>query len=206
MKVTNIKKYILGLCALVYMLVAHPSNAIGWAIGPSLGITGFYSSFGSKQTTQKTTIHNFALQMGGFASLDFWLLYAKLDGLFVLDWHKLPHKLDRNHFKHITLPLTIGVPLFGLLRPHIGFIFRIPLTGLDDGDLRGNHLIESYRKKINGYLLGLGIDLGPLLIDGSWEFAHLSVARKFISAALSGGDKPYRPQQITLRIGCNLLG
>ncbi|MCT4697160.1 MAG: hypothetical protein V3581_03680 [Candidatus Cardinium sp.] len=206
MKVTNIKKYILGLWTLVYMLMAHPSKAVGWAVGPCLGITGFYSSLSSKQTTKKTTIHNLALQMGGFTSLDLWLLYAKLDAVFVLDWHKLPHKFDRNYFKHITLPLTIGLPLFGLLRPHIGCIFRIPLAGLDDADLTGNHLIESYRKKINSYLLGLGIDLGTILIDISWEFAQLSVARKFISATLLDGDKPYRPQQITLRIGYNLLG
>lgn len=204
MKVINIRKCILSFFA--YSLVAHPLYAIGLATGPSLGIAGFHTSFDLKQQLQKTSMDNLALQMGWFAKLDVWLLYAKLDALVVLDWRKLPNKLNRDHLKYITLPLTIGLPLFNLFRPHIGLVFRLPLTGVDNMRFKGNHLIESYREKINGYVLGLGIDLGNILIDIYWEFARSSVTRKSISDALVDGHKQYRPKQLTLRVGYNLLG
>ncbi|WP_342265396.1 hypothetical protein [Cardinium endosymbiont of Philonthus spinipes] len=204
MKVINIKKCMLPF--LGYFLVLDASHAIGLATGPSLGIAGFHTSFNSKQQLQKTSINNLALQIGGFAKLDVWLVYAKLDAFFVLDWRKLPHKLNRDHFQYITLPLTLGVPLFSLFRPHVGLIFRVPLSGLDDSSFTGNKLIASYKEKINGYILGLGIDLGNIVMDICWEFARLSIDRSSISADLMDGNKAYRPKQLTLRVGYDLLG
>lgn len=203
-KVVNLVKCILVFC--IHSLVAHSSHALGFATGPSLGAAGFHTSFDLKQQFKKTSTNNLALQIGWFAKLDLWLLYAKLDALFVLDWRKLPNKLDRDHFKHITLPLTIGFPIFSLLRPHIGIVFHLPLDDLDDTRFKGNRLIENYRKKINGCILGLGIDLSSVLIDIYLEFARLSVAKKFISSTPADGDKQYRPKQFTLRVGYNLLG
>ena len=204
MKAISIRKYILGFFA--YVLIAHPSSAIGLATGPSVGIAGFCTSFDTTQPLKKIATDNMALRIGWFAKLDLWLLYAKLDPSFVFDWRKLPNQLDREHFKYITLPFTIGVPCFGLLRPHIGLIFRINLDDLNDTKFKDNRFIESCRKKINGYILGLGIDLGKLLVDINFEFARLSVARKFISSALLNSDKEYRPKQFALRASYNLLG
>ncbi|CAH2559940.1 hypothetical protein [Cardinium endosymbiont of Oedothorax gibbosus] len=203
MKVINIRKSIPVFFA--YFLVAHPSRAVGLTTGPSLGIAGFHTSFDLKLQRQKISTDNMALQVGCFAKLDVWLLYARLDALFVLDWRKLPNKSKRHHFKSITLPLTIGLPLFDLFRPHIGLVFRLPI-GVDDARFKGNCLIKSYKEKINGYILGLGIDLGNILMDVYWEFARSPVARKSISDALIDGHKQYRPGQLTLRVGYNLLG
>ncbi|WP_419241210.1 hypothetical protein [Cardinium endosymbiont of Nabis limbatus] len=204
MKRFNIIKAILAFfgCA----LLTHPSNAVGLATGPSFGLAGFRTHFDAQDPFKKVSIHNAALQIGWFAKLDIWLLYGKLDGLFILDWHKLPNKLTCNHFKSITLPLTIGIPILGILRPHIGLIFRIPWSDLDDPSLQGNHLIECYSKKINGYIIGLGLDLGHFLIDIYCKLGSSTIARKSIEATLLQGNKTYRPKEFTLRVGYNLLG
>ncbi|TSJ80785.1 MAG: hypothetical protein NMK33_05045 [Candidatus Cardinium sp.] len=203
MKVINIIKYTLACFA----YFPHSSSAIGPATGPSLGISGFHTHFDSKHPLEKkVTIGNLALQMGWFVKLDLGLLYAKLDGLFVLDWHRLPHTLQRDHFQYLTLPLTVGMPVLSIFRPHIGLVFRVPLYGLDHTSHQGNELIERYKEKINGYILGLGIDISNLIIDIHWEFAQSSLTRNAISDTLVDGHKEHRPQQLTLKIGYNLLG
>jgi len=196
----NIKKYIAAFFFLAYTSVAYPSKAVGLATGPSLGIAGFYSGLNLKKSNLKTSIDNIALHIGWFAQLDLWLLYAKLDGWFVLDWHRLLN--DRNDFKYIQAPFTIGMSVFNVFRPHIGLIFRIPLGQL--WELNRNQLIESYKKKINGYILGIGIALSHFLIDIDFELGRSSLAKRSISANLVDGD--YRPKQLTLKIHYNLLG
>lgn len=203
-KAMNIKKSIRAFFFLAYISVAYPSNAVGLATGPSLGIAGFYTAFNLKKENLKTSIDNIALHVGWFAQLDLWLLYAKLDGLFVLDWHTLLN--DRNAFKYIQAPFTIGMPVFNVFRPHIGVIFRIPWDQLYDSEFKSNQLIESYKKKINGYILGMGIALGHFLIDIDFELGRSSLAKKSIRAELADGDEDYRPKQLALKIHYNLLG
>ncbi|WP_243017968.1 MULTISPECIES: hypothetical protein [Candidatus Cardinium] len=206
MKLISIKKSILGPLFLAYALIPNPSRAIGIATGPSLGIAGFYSSFDTSASSKKIDTKNLALQVGWFAKLDLWLLYAKLAPCFVLDWHKLPNQLNRAHFRYITVPFTIGMPFLGWLRPHIGLIFRIPLNSLDDTKLQGNNLIANYSKKINGYIVGIGIDLANVLIDICWQFAWSAIDRKSISNDLLYGLKKHRPKQLALKVSYNLLG
>ncbi|MGI2298828.1 hypothetical protein ACRRVB_03500 [Candidatus Cardinium hertigii] len=201
----NLKKYMLGFFFLAYTSVAYPSKAVGLATGPSLGIAGFYTTLNLKKTSLKTSIDNIALQIGWFAQLDLWVLYAKLDGWFVLDSYKLLNKSDRNYLKYIQAPLTIGIPIFNLFRPHIGLIFRMPV-GENDGEFKGNQLIEIYKEKINGYILGIGIVLGHFLIDIDFELGRSSLAKKSISPELTNGDEKYRPKQLALKIHYNLLG
>lgn len=185
----------------------YPSSAVGLATGPSLGIAGFYTTLNLKEENLKTTTDNLALQIGWFAQLDLWLLYAKLDGLFVLDWHTLPNKPDRNCFKYIQAPLTIGMPVFNVFRPHIGLIFRIPLGELyNNTEFKGNELIESYKKKINGYILGIGVALGHFLIDIDFELGQSSLIKNCISSGVADGDGSYRSKQLALKIHYNLLG
>lgn len=205
MKVINVRKYILGFSFLAYTLLVHPSKAIGLATGPCVGISGFYTNFNG-QPAQPVSMENLALQMGWFAKLDLWLLYAKVDGLLVLDWHKFPNQLDRHYLPSITMPCTIGVPVFSLLRPHIGLVFRIPLYDLHDAKFKDHELIKRYANHINGYILGLGIDLSCFLIDIYCEFGRSTVTRKSIDTTLVDGNKSYRPKQVVLRLHYNLLG
>ncbi len=204
-KIVAGRKWIVSFSFLAYTFMPYTSKAIGLATGPSFGMGGFYTSFESKKLSQKISISNVACQMGWFTKLDLGLLYVKLDGLFVLNWRKLPDALDRKCFKDITLPITIGVPFFGLLRPHIGLVFLIPLNSLDRTCFQCNALIERYREKINGYILGFGIDLGKVLIDVCYEFAWSTVTRKSISPDLLEHHKDYRPKKINLRVGYNLF-
>ncbi|MGI2299803.1 hypothetical protein [Candidatus Cardinium hertigii] len=201
----KIRKSILAFFFLAYTSVAYPSSAVGLATGPSLGIAGFYTTF--KEKNLKISIDNLALQIGWFAQLDLWLLYAKLDGLFVLDWYRLPNTEDSNCFKYIQAPLTIGMPVFNIFRPHIGLIFRIPLGELYKNEkFKANKLIESYKKKINGYTLGIGIALGDFLIDIDFELGQSRLDKKSISSRLADRDRGYRPKQLALKIHYNLLG
>lgn len=202
MKLINVKKCIL-ICLATVLSVAHRSQAIGLAVGPSVGLTGLYSSLDSpNQNTY--SISNTALQLGLFTKLDIWLLYAKIDPMFVLDWRHVPNNINTHLFKHITMPVTIGVPLFGMLRPHIGIIFRIPFE--DKTSFQGNSLIEKYREKVNSYLFGLGIDIGNFIVDLSLERAFSSITIESIDPLLSGNKESYTPKQFALRVGYNLLG
>lgn len=184
MAAISIKKCILGFFFLTYAFVTHPLNAVGLATGPSLGIAGFYPSFNAKPLPQKTCLNNLAFQVGWFAKLDIWLLYAQLNTLLILDLHKLSNNLDYNHFKY-AMPFTVGTSVFSLFCPHMGLIFK---------------------QNIHSYILGLGVDLGHFLMDIDWEFGQSTVARKSINAILVNGDRQYRPGQLILRAHYNLLG
>jgi hypothetical protein len=198
----SVKKYMLGFC-LASLAAVQPSSAIGVAVGPSLGLAGYYASFDA-QDKHKVVIGNYALQVGGFMKLDLWLLYAKVDPLFVLDWRRLPNKVDKDCFKNITIPITIGVPLFSLLRPHVGVVVRMHLSS--DNQFKGNAIIEKYKEKINSWLFGIGVDLGNFLLDLDFEWGMSSITRKSVDPLLLDGDKDYTPKQFALKIGYNLLG
>lgn len=183
MQAISIKKSILGFFFLTYVLVTHPLSAVGLATGPSLGIVGFYTSFNSKPLPQKTSMDNLAFQVGWFAKLDLWLLYAQLNTLLILDWHKLFNNLDYSKY---VIPFTVGTSVFSLFRPHMGLIFK---------------------QKINkSYVLGLGVDLGRFLMDIDWELGRSIIARKSTNAILVDGGRQCRPGQLILRIHYNLLG
>ncbi|WP_339044466.1 hypothetical protein [Cardinium endosymbiont of Tipula unca] len=201
----SIKKHILSLFFIVFYFVAHPSKAIGIATGPSLGVAGYYASFDSI-TPGKTnvTISNRAIQLGGFAKLDLALFYARLDALIGLNWHHLPHHVDSKCLKHLTVPVTIGVSLFDTIRPHLGIVFHASFS--DDEQSNQITLIETYKKKIQGYLFGVGLDLGNFLIDLDFQAAFSTLPRKSIDPLLVDGDKDYTPKQFVLKVGYNLLG
>lgn len=202
----SIKKYILSLFFAAFYFVAHPSKAIGITTGPSLGVAGYYAGFDSTNPGKTPiTSSNRAFQLGWFAKLDLALFYARLDTLVVLDWHNLPHHVDAKFLKHFTAPVTIGVSLFDIIRPHLGVVFQTSF--LDDKGSSQIALIEAYRRnEANGYLVGIGLDLGNFLIDLDFQGAFSPLSRKSIDPLLIDGDKDYTPKQFVLKVGYNLLG
>ncbi|ROT47125.1 hypothetical protein [Candidatus Cardinium hertigii] len=189
MKRISVRK---GILFCLSFLLTHPSKAIGFAAGPSLGAAGYYVNDPEKYSV---ALHNFAVQIGLFAKLDLWLLYAKLDPLFVLDWNNISPSHTVYCSKYISAPMTVGVSLFDLLRPHAGLVFLIDLT---ENKFK---IIKNARKEEKNnwfYLLGIGVDLGNFLIDLDWEYGVSS------NQQISKGS--YRPKQFALRVGYNLLG
>jgi hypothetical protein len=131
-------------------------------------------------------------------------LYLKPDLLVVSDWIKLSDKAEKETFKSLTIPVSIGVPILGVLRPHVGLIFKVPF-GV--GTIPNNEKLSTlYNKKLNGYLVGVGVDLSSILIDLDFESTISFVSRKSIHTLLVDSDEKYRPKKWSLRVGYNLLG
>lgn len=201
----SIKKYTLSLFFAAFYFVTHPSKAVGIATGPSLGVAGYYAGFDATDSGKAPiTISNRAFQLGWFAKLDLALFYARLDTLVVLDWHNLPHHVDAKFLKHFTVPVTIGVSLFDIIRPHLGVVFQTSFS--DNEGSNQTALIEAYRNKANGYLVGIGLDFCNFLIDLDFQGTFSVLPRKSIDPLLVDGDKDYTPKQFVLKVGYNLLG
>lgn len=167
---------------------------------------GGSATFESKRLLEKISKKHLAFQLGWSATLDIWLLYTRLDAFFVFYSHKLPGQVDREHFKYVSLPFTVGWPILSFLRPHAGLAFRIPLGSINDTKFKDNGIIQSCKEKLNGYILGCGIDVGSILIDIYLEFASRLVDRKNMSTYIQHGEKQYRDKTIGIKVCYNLLG
>lgn len=184
------------VCCLFMWFITHDTKAIGLAVGPSLGIAGFYTSMDGQHV-----ISNRAIQLGGFAKLDLALFSLQATPLFVWDRRRVTTKIDRHSFTRFTCPITAGLSL-SLLRLYGGIIFSFSLS--DDAQFQGMDLVQLYRKKVNGWLFGIGVDLGNFVIDLAFERSFSSVKREKIDTILTAGS--HTPKQFSLRVGYNLLG
>ncbi|WP_133281840.1 hypothetical protein [Cardinium endosymbiont of Culicoides punctatus] len=195
----NIKKCIASIFLIAFYCTSHPSKALGVAAGPSVGIAGFYSSFDANiPGKDKITISNCAVPIGMFLMLDAFL-YIRFDILFVPDWYKLPNDRDAKFFKHITVPITLGISLLDTIRPHCGIIFQ--KSFLDDDLSNKINFVKEYKEHATGYLLGVGLDLGNFLIDLDFKGSFSSIPKSNINHL-----EDYNPKQIILKVGYNLVG
>jgi hypothetical protein len=139
-------------------------------------------------------------QIGGFAKVDVGLFYVKSDILFAVNRLKLSDRLSATYFQNWFVPLSVGRTLFGVLCPHLGCIFKLPIKNT----IPNKQALSALNKnKFHGFLFGLGIHTMRIVVDLDFEIMQGSIPRHALYAQLTDAQKTYIPNMWTLRVGWN---
>jgi hypothetical protein len=194
------KQFLIGLCIACFP-IAHQTYAIGLSMGPALAVNGYYRSFDTKNPSMpKYRFSTAGGQIGGFAKVDVGLFYVKSDILFAVNRLKLSDRLSATYFQNCFVPLSVGSTLFGVLCPHLGCIFKLPIKNT----IPNKQALSALNKnKFHGFLFGLGIHTMRIVVDLDFEIMQGSIPRHALYAQLTDAQKTYTPNMWTLRVGWN---
>ncbi len=196
------RQILIGLC-MAWFPLAHQTHAIGLSTGPSLASTGYGTTFDTKDPSMpKYRFTTTGGQVGWFAKVDGGLLYAKMDVLFAVERFR-SSDTSATYSQNCFVPFSFGSSFFGVLCPHLGCIFKLPLG---KNTIPNKQALSALNKeKFHGFLLGLGIHTMGLLVDLDFEIMRDSISRDALYAQLTDGQKTYRPKKWTFRVGWNMM-
>ena len=204
-------RYISGLFFMFCCLASHPSKAMGFELGPSIGMMGYVYGFSFERVNLKDVKQNkvkvsmLGYQAGLFAKLDMGILYVKPTLLFRFDQWKGVDTIKQCTRKAITIPIEVGVSLFGMVRPHCGLIFDIPLNGIGSIQPDKAFFKKLWNKKA-GLLLGFGVDFVGILLDVDFEKSFSRVEKTDLKDKVKDTSGKCSLNKWSVRLGYNLLG
>ncbi|MBX9889662.1 MAG: hypothetical protein K2X94_00085 [Amoebophilaceae bacterium] len=213
------KRYIIGLFFMFWCVAPHRSKAMGFELGPSVGMMGYaYVPLNSvnleEVTKNKVKVRMLGYQAGLFTKLDVGILYVKPTLLVRFDQWKGIDTIKKYTRKSITIPIEVGVSLFGMVRPHLGLIFDIPLNGMD-GIQPDKVFFKKLWNKKTGVLLGFGVDFVGILLDVEFEKSFSRVRKKDLTKdpkdkvkddKVKDKSGKFSLNKWSVRVGYNLLG
>jgi hypothetical protein len=197
------KKLIIS-CIISLIGVCSTSQAapVQIQIGPRVGIGGtklMLDLEASKKGDYKTDM-GFAWHAGIVSRLDFSYVYVQPEVLFTNSegaYHFQGSKYTL-HYRKLNIPVMVGLKLQGLIRLQAGPTFSVLLSAKEGED----DIAVNYSNLIAGWQAGIGVDLGPLMIDLVYE-GNLSKFGKKLGKM--GIDVDHRQGLLKLSIGLDVI-
>lgn len=111
----------------------------------------------------------------------------------------IQNQLKDYNFNRIDVPVMIGFKMAKILRINAGPSFSYLLSAKEDGV----SIKEDYKNATVGYQAGIGVDIGPLIIDAKYE-GNLSTFGDQVSLAGQTFNTDQRLNQFILSLGFRL--
>ncbi|MCC5930521.1 MAG: PorT family protein [Cyclobacteriaceae bacterium] len=128
------------------------------------------------------------------------LLYTSTSGkVNVTEPSTLVSQIRNYDFNRIDLPVMIGFKAGKIFRINAGPSFSYLLSAEENGA----NILENYRSATVGYQAGLGLDLGPILIDAKYE-GNLSKFGDQVKLGNQAFSTDQRLNQFILSLGFRL--
>ena len=191
---------------IIVLLITLPVNieiahAQIFRLGPQIGLSRWKSTFDGKYESS-----NSGLQIGIVSRIQLPLLYIQPEVLTVFDFYNVKKKstLSKCTINRLVAPLSIGLSFFDILRIQAGVIASFPYgkspSNTNEKSIENIDIKKFYQSVRWAYQAGIGVDVGNVLLDVVFEGSFSKAFQK-----VAGNLKNYRPKQIVLKVGYNLI-
>lgn len=184
--------------------------------GPKVGVSS--TNLNVKDNIEDIRMENgeakLGFHVGAFARLSiggFYIqpeaLYTSAGGRVLLDSINSPNQVTKNYtLNKFDVPVMVGVKFVNFLRVQAGPVFSMILNHDAKQDLTGSfaEIGEDWKNATIGYQVGLGVDIGSLIVDFKYE-GNLSKASDNINIGGNSFSSDFRNRQLILSVGLNLL-
>ena len=186
-------------------------------LGPKVGISSTDISIGDGLQDEEYLLESgdakVGFHVGAFARLSIAGFFVQPEALFTSAGGKIRiddvngGELIRDYrLNKIDVPVMIGKKFANLIRLQVGPTFSLLLNDNADEDISGavDEVNENWKNALIGYQLGIGLDIGNLILDLKYE-GNLSKFGDQISIGGEAFETDMRNNQFILSLGFNLL-
>jgi len=185
-------------------------------IGPKIGVSS--TNLSVKDNIEDIRMKNgdakLGFHAGVFARLSiagFYIqpeaLYTSAGGRVLLDSLNSVSQVTKNYtLNKFDVPVMVGAKFANFLRVQAGPVFSMILNHDAKEDLKGSfaEIGEDWKNATVGYQVGLGLDIGSLILDFKYE-GNLSKVSDQINIGGNSFSSDFRNRQLILSLGINLL-
>jgi hypothetical protein len=203
----NLKLIIFSFCILGF---CNKVKAIDLYLGPQIGISA--SQISIKSSTDKFTELSFipGYQVGIISRFELPIIYIQPEMSLATSGGNYTSQLEikKLRFANLEIPIMIGIILKDRIRIQIGPSANLLLNAKEN-----NTSIKSNYELLNlGYQIGLGIDIGPLMLDLKYqdrltkfgkELEGISVEHKPKAIVFSASFRLYSEKRTTKKENLN---
>jgi hypothetical protein len=164
------KKIVIS-CMILLIGICSTSQAASapLQIGPRVGIGGSHLmlKLDKNENVKYETDLGFTWHVGVVGRVDFTYVYIQPELLFTSSgatYHSANNKYAL-HYRKLNMPIMVGIKLKELIRLQVGPTLSILLSAKEGED----DVSVNYNGFTAGWQAGIGVDLGPFMIDGSYE-------------------------------------
>jgi hypothetical protein len=196
------KKIIISCIIFLVGICSTSQAAPVFQIGPRVGIGGSHLVLdleANKKSDYKTDM-GFTWHAGIVSRIDFTYVYVQPEVLFTNSGGTYHHAGSKYtlHYRNLNFPIMVGVKIKELLRLQAGPTFSVLLSAKEgEDDVKVN-----YNSFSAGWQAGIGVDLGPVMIDLLYE-GNLSKFGKKLHKV--GVDVDHRQGSLKLSAGLDLI-
>lgn len=156
-------------CMILVIGIVGTSQAAPFQLGPRIGIGGSHLmlKLDANEKDKYKTDMGLSWHAGIVGRLDLTYVYVQPELLFTSSgatYHQAANKYAL-HYRKFNIPIMVGLKLAEAIRVQAGPTFSILLSAKEGED----DISVNYQGFSAGWQAGIGVDLGPLMIDLLYE-------------------------------------
>lgn len=209
------KKILLAAAGLLIISTVYGQDKF-LRIGPKIGVSS--TNLNVKDNISDIRMENgeakLGFHVGAFARISvagFYIqpeaLYTSAGGRVLIDSINSPNQVLKNYsLNKFDVPVMVGAKFANFIRFQVGPVFSMILNQDAKEDVKGSfsEIGENWKDASVGYQVGLGFDIGDIILDLKYE-GNLSKVSDKINIGGNSFNSDFRNRQLILSLGINLL-